>query len=320
VEFEPIPHLVVYAYTTTFTMKNFGVSEPCAEKWSEMSPTEKGAFCQRCAIEVIDFSTKTASEIREILRENTGNRICGRMTLEQEAQINREFDLWQMNDKRSITRLMTLALIVVFGFSLFSCSSQEDKMAIQQIQRVVQKIDVKAPEKSSESIELAPTKVYYANIQRTNADEELKALEEDVYEDKVILKEVAIEAHVLHQEEMVTMGVVAVSQEFDHYLEQVDIEPEYDSNGRLIPDEYGAKVFPNPAFEAATYELQMPKKRKVLIALYNDMGGLVQEIYQGKLNAGTHHFDLNLIDRPAGSYYLIVRSKDFTESTQFIKL
>jgi hypothetical protein len=32
------------------------IKEPCHEDWSKMTATEKGAFCQKCALEVIDFT------------------------------------------------------------------------------------------------------------------------------------------------------------------------------------------------------------------------------------------------------------------------
>ena len=45
----------------------FEIKEPCHEDWSKMTRTEKGAFCQSCAKEVIDFTDKTGFEIKELL-------------------------------------------------------------------------------------------------------------------------------------------------------------------------------------------------------------------------------------------------------------
>ena len=39
------------------------IPEPCTEDWSKMAGTDKGAFCNKCAKEVIDFTAKTPKEI-----------------------------------------------------------------------------------------------------------------------------------------------------------------------------------------------------------------------------------------------------------------
>ena len=36
-------------------MKNNWINDTCSEKWYEMNPTQKGAFCQKYANEVYDF-------------------------------------------------------------------------------------------------------------------------------------------------------------------------------------------------------------------------------------------------------------------------
>ena len=39
------------------------IPTPCKEGWQNMAPTEKGAFCNSCQKEVIDFTQKTPAEI-----------------------------------------------------------------------------------------------------------------------------------------------------------------------------------------------------------------------------------------------------------------
>ena len=106
-------------------MKNIGISEACSEDWNAMTPTEKGAFCRKCAIEVQDFTNKSSEEIKASLRMQIGQRVCGRILPAQEQALNAEFVAWQMNSKRNMQRAMTLSLIVVFGLTLFSCSSPQ---------------------------------------------------------------------------------------------------------------------------------------------------------------------------------------------------
>lgn len=50
-----------------------------------MTPTEQGNYCQRCAKNVIDFSTKSDAEVIRIIQSSKG-KICGRLT---PSQLNR---------------------------------------------------------------------------------------------------------------------------------------------------------------------------------------------------------------------------------------
>lgn len=48
------------------------IPEPCHEKWAEMTPTERGAFCGSCKKEVIDFSEKSYNQIANELNKHRG--------------------------------------------------------------------------------------------------------------------------------------------------------------------------------------------------------------------------------------------------------
>ena len=52
------------------------IPKPCSEDWNEMNETQKGAFCKRCAKEVIDFSQTSKLELSRKIKK--GENICGR--------------------------------------------------------------------------------------------------------------------------------------------------------------------------------------------------------------------------------------------------
>ncbi|UPT66946.1 MAG: carboxypeptidase-like regulatory domain-containing protein [Sphingobacteriales bacterium JAD_PAG50586_3] len=57
------------------------IPTPCHKKWGEMSPTEKGAFCQSCRKDVVDFTGMSSFEIADVLRKNSST--CGKLTTTQ---------------------------------------------------------------------------------------------------------------------------------------------------------------------------------------------------------------------------------------------
>lgn len=60
------------------------IPTPCHEKWSEMTPTEKGAFCQSCKKEVIDFTDKSYAEIADMVNAKKGaESICVKLSKQQ---------------------------------------------------------------------------------------------------------------------------------------------------------------------------------------------------------------------------------------------
>lgn len=110
------------------------IKEPCHEDWAKMTSTEKGAFCQSCAMEVIDFTNKTPFEIKSILSHefSTSSRTCGRITNYQLDQINDDFFQWK-NERESFSAVWIFSLIAVFGLTLFSCQNTASKEMIEQL-------------------------------------------------------------------------------------------------------------------------------------------------------------------------------------------
>lgn len=66
-------------------MKQLMVSipEPCHENWDNMSPTEKGRFCNACSKEVVDFSTMSDAQMVLYFSKLTTEKVCGRVYPDQ---------------------------------------------------------------------------------------------------------------------------------------------------------------------------------------------------------------------------------------------
>jgi hypothetical protein len=110
------------------------IKEPCHEDWANMTATQKGAFCQKCALEVTDFTNKTSFEIKQLLVQEfaQNDRTCARITNFQLDQLNDEYFQWK-NERDNFRAVWIFSLVAVFGLSLFSCQNTLSKEMISQL-------------------------------------------------------------------------------------------------------------------------------------------------------------------------------------------
>lgn len=294
------------------------ISEPCSENWALMTPTEKGAYCAACATEVIDFSTKSPGEITAILRKNFGEKVCGRIATSQLDTFNRAFAAWESSRVQHLRVASYLALIAVFGMTLFSCQSPEAEASLKQWQRtaLVSALDNEKQMHAQLELPLDESKFELQNVRsleyicRQYSREDYK-IQENV--EQILETETRVED--------VMMGALVYEERFVEYLDLIPTEaPErYDRNGVLIPTVHEDLVYPNPTSGEAKYKLALPENGIFVIGLYDMSGRHIRNLHEGDLEAGTHEFDLNFIDEQAGTFLVVCRSKNFSNTQRLIK-
>jgi hypothetical protein len=302
-------------------MKNVKIENACSENWNEMAPTEKGAFCQVCATNVIDFTNKSSLEIKQLLLANSGNSVCGRIKEQQLEQLNSEFELWKMNSSQSIQRAMVFSLLVVFGLTLFSCTNEKDKQAIQALQASVSHVI------GTNDAAITPI----AHVSQTTVTSELPQLIH--FEERSIgckcdydvnppipVPEVILEEVMIEEREAIFLGGMGYSVSYVDFLEETIQPIEYDENGAAIPTELTAKAYPNPTSDFTTLELGLPEKERAEIAVYDMSGKLLQTIHDGKIERGTSSYSIDLSEYVTGMYLITIRSKKFNETVRVSKL
>lgn len=95
------------------------IPKPCHENWDEMSPTEKGRFCNVCSKTVVDFTKMTDEESLNYFRANKGKRICGKISKKnkpQEVQI--QIPISAFRKHLNYSQIFILAFLLVFGLTL----------------------------------------------------------------------------------------------------------------------------------------------------------------------------------------------------------
>lgn len=301
-------------------MKHIGIQTPCSENWNAMTPSEKGAFCQKCATHVHDFTQKSTSEINQTLRSLIGQPVCGRMTADQEIALNAEFEAWKFQSKQGFQRAMVFSLVVVFGLTLFSCSNEQDKKKVQEIQAIAMQAmnNQSVGETKTLSVEAVetPVPVIPAVFEEILPDVEYIV---EAYRTPLIAEE---QLEITKIEEVHFLGGVGSSSAYIEYLTATEIqaEQEFDENGRIIPTEFAATAFPNPTADRTKLELSVPDKSRFEIALYDMNGKLVQSVYNGKIDRGTFIRELDFTNLNTGIYLLTIVSKDYKETVRISKL
>lgn len=301
------------------------IPEPCNEDFTKMTPTERGAFCSKCKIDTFDFRDLSDSEINKVLLENKGEHLCGQFTNKQLDSLNRGYLNWRYQKAKTFRSKFVLALILVFGLSLFSCNTEEEKMIVE-----LQTLEMtREPE----------TKVKYVNYALDTPTFDLTDyVEEEVVEEEI--PEVCVVPGIVevHGDEDVTevrteiyqtagvavmLGGAVYSLSYNEYLvETVDtveesILPEVIE---IDPDFFEAKAYPNPTMNDATLALDVHVEGQFDILLFDMTGSLVQNVYSGILEEGRQNFPIELAQQQSGMYIIKVVSQDQNETIKVQKL
>ena len=307
-------------------MKHIGIQTPCSENWNTMTSSEKGAFCQKCATHVRDFTNKTKGEIKQTLRELIGQPVCARITETQQTTLNLEFEAWQNQSKQGLQRAFVFSLVVVFGLALFSCSNEQDKQQIEQLQATaVQALN-------QQQWGTTPLISEISGEQNNNLVTQISSIDPISLLEAVEIDYVVIGSKSKQHEPIVcqvinindlephTMGDFAYPARYLEYLEATETIQEYDQEGRLIPTAFSSIVFPNPATTETTFELAVPVTNQFEINLFDMNGKFIQSIHSGEIQRGTFQQQINLSDLNPGIYLVTIFSKDYKETVRISKI
>ncbi|MES2590104.1 MAG: T9SS type A sorting domain-containing protein [Bacteroidota bacterium] len=302
-------------------MKNIGINTPCSENWNEMSKNDKGAFCQKCASQVYDFTKKSSLEIKQTLLSLVGQPVCGRITQSQEDSLNLEFETWMNRKSRhSFQSLLIFSLIVVFGMTLFSCENEQDSNKIKNLQTEVARII----EQDKDSIKIIPQEKKSVNdeleiVEQIQIMGEMTFIEQK--EQKLIEEYDVLNKRIDYDRGYA--GGMSISRNYEIFLiEEINNVPidVYDENGNLLPKNFEILAFPNPAKEKTTLEIALPTKSVFEINLFDMNGKMLKSIYSGEIDKGKFRQEIDLIDLNSGIYLIVINSKDFQKTVRISKI
>ena len=91
------------------------------------------------------------------------------------------------------------------------------------------------------------------------------------------------------------------------------------SQNNLNQEELKAKVFPNPAENEITVELETPTDNNLKIVITDTKGSIIHQ-HEFYANAGKHGFKIDVSKFPIGNYIVYLQHSDLKKVIQFIKI
>lgn len=302
------------------------VPEPCHEDWNKMKPEEKGRFCSSCQKTVVDFSTKTDFEIKTIIEENRSGQMCGHFRKSQlDRPLNYTLDLNNLPKNISTTKAFAIALFLVFGSILFSCTNEKDKdvnivgMMIEPppIEKttgepmIIDSVQTKKLEETSVEGRMVIQNETFVNggIGYYGQD----PISDSIYEIKVIKDSIIPEDFTDTKR-----GLIDVTEE-DIQQTKTDSASTKSATSigeNVITKNTNLSIYPNPSSGEFTIKYDVLKRADVLIEIYDMKGSHIKTVSDiSAQHSGKYQLPVNLKDMPSGIYIisLINNGEKFTE-------
>lgn len=324
---------------------NISVPKPCHENWETMSPEEKGRFCSVCSKTVLDFTTKTKEEVLNYVADHANEKMCGRFRNDQlqPASAKIEIPLSILYRKVSTLQAFALALLIVFGAGLFSCTSPGLPNHPSVVGEMVLVDDLKnntIPSDSSDKLILGMTAVQpVCHTKGELVGDYIKEPGKDVDQDSatsVDMDDYSIDTLNIPQVDIIdskvpiacfTTGLVITNlkqNENDSDISGTD--DKINSSAEAPPssegEEQGVSLYPNPTSGHVTVNLNLRSKQKVQIDLFSLDGKYIRTLIPMQdLDPSDYSMELDISDQSPSIYLLrtLINGKVKTHRIELLK-
>lgn len=284
------------------------IPEPCHENWENMLPDEKGKFCLSCSKSVHDFTGKTDLEIHQILMAHRDQKVCGRFSKSQlNRPLNIRINLADLPKNMSTTRSFAIAIFLVFGSLLISCTdSFGQKMG--EVEVVIPN-KIKNPIQSPEGQKnITPPDSLKINEEPIKGDlkwEEpivgkMEYIEPDSLEKKPDSTEI-----VPHIDPPYMGGVRYVADPLEILNDSSAIPQKLETPSiPVVEDENDLRVYPNPGRGEFHFSYSLKKQVDIRLEIYSEKGQIVKTLVDiTQQYARQYTIPANLGDLSPGVYF-----------------
>ena len=293
------------------------IPSPCHEDWNQMSPREKGRFCDKCCKTVVDFSDKSPGEVVQILLQQKNEKLCGRFKKDQVAKpVRIQIPFQSIGNHLSASQVFLVALLFAFGTTLFSCTTARNEVLGELVLTGIDTAATLVAADSSTAVttlgepvqECNPLKKRPGNIDMIACDGKT-AIEADI-EYAINLPEVQVVADKVPLLDHFVTGAIAVSRTETILSDQVDSAATISGicDARAM-EELSEKVivYPNPSSGMLILKLNLTPEINVQADLFDMKGRMLRNIIQsGSMPAETNELQFDIGDLPPASYLVRV--------------
>ncbi len=314
-------------------MKTIKMTYQCSENWNKFTPTQQGAFCNKCQIDVKDFTGMSNIEIKEFLEQNKNNHLCGRFNLFQIESFNNDFSLWQTNSLPSFQSKFIFALIIVFGITLFSCSNPSQQNQIESLAKIVnedwlnQQLTKEKPQVDSSLVDNS----LHSNPKQQKIKKHVAPIiDKDGASCGGTMGEVKNNQYKSETDSIInldlfnvyptqTIGLVVYQNTNDDEDAEVEKDTVKPKTETITNNEFLTNVFPNPTTGVSTLEIDVKKEEYYHINLTNLNGEILRTLYNDVYQAGHYVLNFDLFDEPSGLYLISINTPTQQKTLKIVK-
>lgn len=317
-------------------MAAINIPEPCHENWGEMTPTQRGAFCQKCAIDVVDFSKMQNDEVAAFLKSNGQNHLCGRFSNEQLVEINLEH-WWTKTSLSNRLSKFVCALLIGFGVTLFNGLNAQTNQKIKYYTLG----EVAIPTEIDTSKVNCGTSNENEHRKGKVAVQETEEIEEPLILGDTTITETFIQGDIFYLPEDTITEEIDTATLIELEKSKEAIKPRYtletkngvrqqqeplkayklETTPLPIPNKkFEAKVYPNPTTENSTLSIKSNESERFEVLLFDANGKLIEKIFVGILTEESREFDLNMKNLTPGFYFIQIQTSKGTETLKIHKI
>lgn len=142
------------------------INNPCSNDWNDMDPVSVGRFCHSCQKNVVDFSGKNDSEIKDYIQKHQNEELCGRFLKSQVDTIRIEFDQNIFHSNIKSWQKFLVVLMLCFGSDVLGidfCLAQthvQDSTWVQDstsLQAQTDTLQIQTPDSLTQALEVDTT-------------------------------------------------------------------------------------------------------------------------------------------------------------------
>lgn len=100
-------------------LTNIRIASPCPVEWEKMLGDERVRHCAECNLNVYNLSAMTERQVRELIQDSRGKRLCGRLYRRADGTVLTQDCPWSLRAlARKVSRLGAAVLTAVMGVTV----------------------------------------------------------------------------------------------------------------------------------------------------------------------------------------------------------